>query len=329
MATYTWSTVAHAKQRAILEKGISGDQRSHAYLLHGLPHVGKKRIAHEFVSLVLCTDEDARPCGHCSNCKTRQSHPDVYILRSDTEDIGVDAVRSFSQFLHTAPTYGLTIGIVEDASRLTLVAANALLKILEEPPRSSMLVLITEAMHLLPVTIMSRCQLIKFHRLTPHEMNSVLPSENAAALTAAVRISQGRVSRAESFLDDNFASYHIQMKKVLNFLRQSTLDKVMNIPELFQLRAASSPEVSYADKARSTLAVIDMLESAFRDALLTPLSRRLRVHTDYTADVDRIAERYSLRTLCATLRSLAEIRYTIGHNANIQVALEHFALSLP
>ena len=164
-------------------------QRAHALLLHGPQGVGQFELAITVAQAWLCEAADgaARPCGVCASCRLAQahSHPDMLVLlpeamqeplgwaRTDDEsaperagktktpskEIKVEAVRAAVNFAQTTSARGRAkVLVLHPAERMGAVAANTLLKTLEEPPGSARFVLGSAAPEALLPTIRSRCQ---------------------------------------------------------------------------------------------------------------------------------------------------------------------------
>jgi DNA polymerase-3 subunit delta' len=112
-----------------------GPAMSHAWLITGPPGSGRSTAAGAFAAALQCS---ADGCGDCPTCRTARSgaHPDVHIVRSDTISYGVEDARELILRSAVIPSDApWHIVIIEDADRFTEEASNALLKVLEEPPR--------------------------------------------------------------------------------------------------------------------------------------------------------------------------------------------------
>ncbi len=164
-------------------------QRGHAVLLHGPQGIGQWQLATTLAQAWLCEDPSAAPpCGRCASCRLVQahSHPDLLVLlpealqlalgwagaeaegegadsgsktRQPSKEIKVDAVRQAVAFAQTTPARGRgKVLVLHPAERMNAVAANALLKTLEEPAGNSRFVLSSAAPEALLPTIRSRCQ---------------------------------------------------------------------------------------------------------------------------------------------------------------------------
>lgn len=151
---------------------------AHALLLHGPEGVGKNQFARELAKRLLCeTAQDAAgACGQCRSCQLLQadSHEDLFLLtpEEDRTTIGVDAVRALIEFMNLTPRRGkYKVALVFPADRMTLNAANSLLKTLEEPSAAAVFILVTSRPAMLPATVRSRCQ--KLHVTLPDHQTAV------------------------------------------------------------------------------------------------------------------------------------------------------------
>ncbi len=158
-----WQAGIWARLNEQLEEG----QLPHALLITGPEFIGKSRLALALTRLLLC----ARPvaglnCGECHPCELSASgnHGDLRWLEPDgkSQIIKIDQVRALVEFTSRTASFGLRkVAIISPAERMNTNAANALLKVLEEPPANTYLVLVCHRPHGLPATIRSRCQLLK------------------------------------------------------------------------------------------------------------------------------------------------------------------------
>ena len=181
--------------KRLLEAALA-EGPAHAYLLHGPAGVGKRSAAFAFASALL---------GDKRRVEAR-THPDLYILEPLGEMIRIDDVRALRHDLHMRPFEAeRRVYFVLDAQRMNEDAADALLKDLEEPPSYAVILLVASELGPLPPTILSRCQLVPFRRLSERAVREWIarqaPERGEEEVRALARASAGRLDRARRLLD--------------------------------------------------------------------------------------------------------------------------------
>lgn len=178
---------------------ISNGTLPHALLLSGGHGIGKREFAVQLAQLLLCesfhaksVDEHALPCGHCQACALNKAgtHPDFKLVEPESEGkiISIDQIRGLSEFVGLKSHYGLgQVAIIHPAEKMNKFAANSLLKTLEEPTASSLIILVTSQPSALLPTIRSRCQQIPFQQPSPDTTIQWLKSNTATSDDAHVR----------------------------------------------------------------------------------------------------------------------------------------------
>ncbi|HSL93957.1 MAG TPA: hypothetical protein VK905_05075 [Bacillota bacterium] len=148
---------------AILRHALNTETVSHAYLFLGAPSAGKTEIAEVFAKALLCSG-DSKPCGQCRHCRlmAAESHPDYFEIVPEGNSIRISQVRALIGSAHLSPTEAARkVYVLRQADAMTEQAANALLKLLEEPPLRVSFLLMADSADL-PATILSRCQIVRF-----------------------------------------------------------------------------------------------------------------------------------------------------------------------
>jgi len=169
---------------------------AHAYLLHGPAGVGKRTAAFAFAAALLGDERRVQ----------NRTHPDLYLLEPLGEMIRIDDVRALRHDLHMRPFEADSrVYLVLDAQRLNEDAADALLKDLEEPPPYAVIVLVASELGPLPPTILSRCQLVPFRRLSERAVREWIAGQasdrSEDEVRALARAAAGRLDRARRLLD--------------------------------------------------------------------------------------------------------------------------------
>lgn len=171
----------------------------HAYLLAGPEGGGKQPAARAFAAALLC---DRGGCGECRACTLALAdrHPNVFVVEPEGRDIHVETVRAeiWHPANRTPPEPGRKVFLIREADRLNPAAADALLKVLEEPPADAVLMLLSARPHELPETIVSRCHVVTFLPLAESFVVGMLEAEGAAPEIAvlAARLAGGNLGRA-------------------------------------------------------------------------------------------------------------------------------------
>lgn len=165
-----------------LSRSISTERLASSFLFLGPRGVGKALTAKVFIKTLLCKEEKDSSCGRCPSCRKveAQEHPDILWIRQEkNRSIKIDQVRRIKDALSLKPyEASLSVAVIEDAHMMTREAANALLKVLEEPPAESVIILISDKKELLLPTVVSRCCEVRFGLLPIHQAKDIV-MENA------------------------------------------------------------------------------------------------------------------------------------------------------
>jgi DNA polymerase III delta' subunit len=173
----------------ILLNEIQNNRVKHSYIFYGVNGVGKKCTAIQFSKSLICQNKnDGYSCDVCDDCIkiSENIHPDVILVDFDFQQkllqkpqksvsISIDTIRYVKQFCGlTRYSGGYKVVIIDHAETLQRDAANSLLKLLEEPPENCVIILITTSLGLLPKTVISRCELIRFCPLNKDILSQIL-----------------------------------------------------------------------------------------------------------------------------------------------------------
>ena len=156
------------QQQLLLSKQISQIKLPHAILINGVDGAGKSELSQWLIKVLSCTQPEKiqnilTPCESCKSCLLQRSntYPDHLLIESGGKSIGVDQVRQASRFFEKTAQIGhCKTSLITAAHNMTISAANALLKTLEEPNPDNYIVLLTSELETLLPTIISRCFII-------------------------------------------------------------------------------------------------------------------------------------------------------------------------
>lgn len=202
--------IGNAKIADGLEKNYQTDKLAHAYLFEGSKHLGKKTLALHFCELLLNSKE-----------KNISKNPDLLIINPSEDDkqITVEEIRNLEKVLGLYPYCSkYKIAVIEQAERMNKAAANALLKTLEEPNKTTILILLSSNTNLLPKTIKSRCRRLKFLPVRKKILEAFLKDKTSDKTEAEniMEISGYRPGKIIQFLDDK-ESVNQAMKRIDQF----------------------------------------------------------------------------------------------------------------
>jgi len=222
--------IGHEKQKNILSKLFIKNRVSTSYIFSGESGIGKKLLAKEFVKLLNCqkpiyTNQGIDACDRCLSCKKfiNFNHPDFMIIEPEKGIIKIEKIRELQEFLFLKPYEGkIKAVLIDDADCMNLSSANAILKILEEPPQKSIIILISMYPERLPETIRSRCFNIKFSLLSENETKEVIKKfifTKKYSLKDIARIAMGRPA---IIMEKNFLN---QLNKLIKDIKKAELSE--------------------------------------------------------------------------------------------------------
>lgn len=157
---YFSKIIGNEKQISELERDILMGNVSHAYLFSGPSGIGKGLIARAF-SKALITDSSKGDAGKIVSQIENGTCPDFMEVLVDESLIKVETIRELIEKLHMSPSGNMKVFLMENIERMNISSANALLKILEEPPKNTVILMTCLSTTLIPETVLSRARQIK------------------------------------------------------------------------------------------------------------------------------------------------------------------------
>lgn len=256
--------VGHRNQIDALQKTIASGKLPNAWLFAGPRGIGKRKVAEGLAAALCCESADA-PCMTCDACTKvlKNIHPDVVLVERETQQLKIEQVRELAQRVqfHSLESKH-KVAIIDDADAMTPSAANAILKILEEPPEATHFVLITASAHRLLPTIRSRCHRIPFSPLSDEEVMGYLETKegwnNSDAMYAS-RLAQGSIGVAIELTSEFIEGV------IGRFEAVSTGASAADIIDVSEAWSGDSDH---------TAATLDLLAGWFRDRLRSTVLER-------------------------------------------------------
>ncbi len=324
-----WQVIGQDKILSLLDHGLKTDAIAHAYLLVGPRHVGKGTLAINLAQALNC-EGSGPPCGQCRSCQRIREgkHTDVTSIGLDSRtEIGIDDIRALQRLANLPPYEGkCKVLIIDGAEYLSTEAANALLKILEEPPpRVVWLLLAADEERLLP-TIISRCQRLELKPVPSERVQEVLVNsydadgDKAKLLT---RLCHGRLGWALSALAD------------CDMLEQRSqrIDRLASL-----LTAGTEQRFAYAQELASQFSqdrkaaaeITEIWVDWWRDLMLVKGGcQEAIINVDFETVLNKQASGLSLSGIKEFLTNLGLLQEAISKNVSPRLALEWLMLNLP
>ncbi|WP_129677015.1 DNA polymerase III subunit delta' [Candidatus Chloroploca sp. Khr17] len=336
-----WQILGHDWAIAQLKNNIQAGTDAHAYLISGVPGIGKALLALRFAQALNCEAGLGEPCLTCRTCRRieRGNHPDVRIASMATQAAGLKAdeaarqkelkiatIRAWQNDLSLRPYEARRrILILHDAERLNEEASNAMLKTLEEPPPYATLILVANSTNLLP-TIVSRCRVLRLRPLPRREVATALEARGIASDEAATLAawSGGRIGWAIQMLaqPEAIAQRDEQLESLLALSQQGVSAG---------LRWAEQRAKEYRTGEQATVfAWLDLWQSWWRDVLLVAAGcAESVINLDRQEHLAQAARRYDARQAYTMVAKINQAVQQLRENGNPQLVLESVVLQLP
>ena len=337
------SVVGQSTIGATLKNAIERGHLSHAYLFCGPRGVGKTTCARIFAKTINCLspDADREACGKCESCRSFAEGRSYSIHELDAaSNNSVDDIRQLTEQVRIPPQIGkYSVYIIDEVHMLSSAAFNAFLKTLEEPPRHAIFILATTEKHKILPTILSRCQIYDFNRISVE--NIVAHLEDIArkegvtaepdALNIIARKADGAMRDALSIFDRvvSFCGDNVTYSAVIEDLNVLDYEYYFKLTEAF-LKTDYRETMTIFDeilrKGFDPGHFVAGLSAHFRDLLVSKDPQTLSLLEVGSG----IAERYKTQAIACSIdflfealniSSRCEAGYKSGGNPRLHVEL--------
>ena len=314
--------LGHVRQKEILNRSLASGRLAHAYLFSGPDGVGKRLMALALARAIVCHEQ--RGCGDCQACRKidHRNHPDLHVLEPDGNSIKIEQVRSFQKDLNLKPLEATRkICLIEEADSMTVGAANALLKTLEEPRGDTLLILLTAQPNRLLETIRSRCQPLPFTRHPNSRIQAQLEKQLNIDPTEShvlAALSEGSFKKAFGKDRELYLEERRKLLKTLTGLSPGSILPILDFAEQIAADKTVLPDI------------LEIFQAFYRDVMMVLQGRGDDdlVNLDLKETIQRVSGRENIASILAKLEALIAVRRQLDRNVNRQLAMEVLLLKL-
>lgn len=326
-----------------LKNAINNNQLAHAFLFCGPRGVGKTTCARILAKTINCENRtpEGEACNTCNSCTSFDQGISLNIHELDAaSNNSVDDIRSLVEQVRFAPQAGkYKVYIVDEVHMLSTAAFNAFLKTLEEPPSYAIFILATTEKHKILPTILSRCQIFDFKRITKqdtvHHLQEIAVKEDIQAEKSALHLiaqkSEGCLRDSLSILDKivSFTNGQLNYKNTLEHLNILDEDYYFRLIDYMQEQKISDAILMYDEINRKGFEG-DLVLNGFAEFIRNILVSRdpkvvslLEVADDFKPKYLAYAQKVEPSWLLSALNILndAEINYKQARNKRLHVEL--------
>ncbi|MCD7036626.1 DNA polymerase III subunit delta' [Metabacillus sp. GX 13764] len=324
----TWDELAGYQPRVLklLANSISKKRLAHAYLFEGKKGTGKKEVSLLLAKSTFCENLDGfKPCGHCRNCRRIDSgnHPDVHYIEPDGLSIKKKQIQELQEeFSKTGVESNKKVYIISQADKMTVNAANSLLKFLEEPNRETMALLLTEQVHQILNTILSRCQTLSFHPLPSQTIRNELVKSGVPLHLAGIasQLTNNLEDAIELSRNDWFAEARSKVIKLYEALLSRKDQAIIYVHTQWM------PFFTDKDLQERGL---DLLLYLYKDVISIQVGQEdAAVYKDQMESLRQHALQITQQSAAGHIETILEAKKKLQSNVNPQLLMEQLVLTL-
>lgn len=326
-----------------LKNAISHNQLAHAFLFCGPRGVGKTTCARILAKTINCeaVQPNGEACDKCVSCRTFNEGTSLNIHELDAaSNNSVDDIRSLIEQVRFAPQMGkYKVYIIDEVHMLSSSAFNAFLKTLEEPPSYAIFILATTEKHKILPTILSRCQIFDFKRITTNDtvdhLQEIVDKEEIKAEKPALQViaqkSEGCMRDALSIMDKivSFTNGELTYQNTLEHLNILDADYFFKLSDAMQQQQLADAMLLFDDINRKGFEgdmVLNAMAEFFRNLLVCKdekVANLLEVVESFKDKYIAAAKKTSASYIISALNVLneAEINYKQARNKRLHVEL--------
>ena len=318
--------VGNARVKNILRKSLLRGRLPGSLLFYGPKGVGKSEMALIFAKALNCLQKEDDSCERCSLCVAvnKNIFPDVIRINAEKDIIKIDQIRLIRKAAYLKPMTGKKrVFIIEEAEKMNDEASNSLLKVLEEPPMFSHIILTTDNFFSILPTIRSRCQTLKFAPVSRSDIRNALIEkgiEEGRAKTISLLV-RGSLKQA---LDFDWDEAEDMRKNAFNMFSSFVKGgKTANIFKKYSRMQKKSFEENFNP-------ALEMISSFCRDVIVMKLggSDRFLINLDYKNKLSKLEKIMGLKETIDFLEVIEESLHLFKRNAHRKAVMNSMTINL-
>lgn len=315
---------------------------AHAWLIHGLAGIGKQQFALAAAAALLCeSPKDQMACGYCSACQwvSAGSHPDLRRIRPDavaalegdeteedaatskkslSREIRIEQLRQLHHWFNTATHRGgFRVAVLYPAEALNMISANAMLKVLEEPARGTVFLLVSDTPDRLLPTLVSRCRRLPLSVPSPEAAQQWLQQKGLTQSHSWLAAAGGAPLKALALSAESDTACPVWLRAL--------------VVNLAQTNEADSGVVADALEKQPATVWVDVLQRWWLDLMLVAQGVEPRYYPELASFTGQIASRVSTTNMADLARWLVQQKAVAKHPLSaklfIQTALQRVVLA--
>ena len=310
----------NSRVKRILRRALQRHRVPNSLLFCGPDGVGKTAMAITLAKALNCKAGKDDACEECESCKAIEAErfPDVLTIAPEKDVVKIEQMRFIKQMAYLKPFSGAKrVFIVEQAEKMNEESANSLLKVLEEPPSFTHIILVTSNPFLILPTIRSRCQVLGFSNIGREEIERILaeqgyPEEQAKALSIIVG---GNLEQAKGLDWDEVRKYRQSAWGLFQSLLEEKRSSDFLSAFVFQQRAAAKDDFERT---------MEMFASFCRDIILIKEhgESRFLLNPDLEEALKEAEGRWSLERTQNCLARTESVLSGLSGNRNLNMNLQ-------
>jgi len=308
--------LGNERQKKILRRALQKGRLPNSMLFCGQEGVGKKSIALVLAKAMNCANKKDDACEACSSCRAinKDNFPDVMTISPEGNIVKIGQMRILKQTVYLKPMVGKKrVFIVNEAEKMNEEASNSLLKILEEPPLFSHIILITNNPEMIKSTIKSRCQILHFQPILREEIEKILLKKGFSQKKAKVisLLVKGNLKKA----------LHLDWKEI-QARREQTWEFFLSFVEKKNIAAFLNQYSPRHGLTREDLEQnLEILSSFCRDLVLLQerCAPRLLMNPDYHQEMMKLKKLFSWQKSVDCLQIIDYTLFALQKNLNMNL----------